>query len=240
MRGLLREESDLKRGVNQKEIATNPRVLPMLLIHPVGFISTGRIKSHRAAWYDTRAIKTDGTRNCYTGTVVQPDGSARNCFHEKFRYTRYGSFYFLSLKSSTKSCARLHEWSCTDFAPKVPHIVLREEVLLKHIYPTTSYVQAAKNHFPINIPKGITRTREMKGKLPRAAFCVGGSSLVLWQQTSWMLVKSLDVWRSEPAMCRQFWEVTFLSFTKHIYTIGFEVLKLPHYSPKHKQNLRLC
>lgn len=99
----LREESDLKRGVNQKEMATNLRVLPMLLIHPVGFISTGRIKSHRAASYDTRAIKTDGTHNCYTGTLVQPDGSARNCFHEKFRYTRYGSFYSLSLKSSTKT-----------------------------------------------------------------------------------------------------------------------------------------
>ena len=92
----------------------------------------------------------------------------------------------------------------------------RAQPLFKLTYPT-SYALAAKNHFPINICKWITGTREMKQKLPRVAFCVGGSSLVLWQQTSWTLAQSSEVWHSEPATCRQFWTVTFSKLHK-IYT----------------------
>lgn len=113
-KGTLTEESNLEKCESHTEMTTTLRVLIILLTHPAGFIS--RIKSHRAAWYDTKAIQTDGTCNRYTGTLIQPDGSAENCSHEKLRYTRYGSFYPISLKFTTKSCAGPYEWSCTDFA----------------------------------------------------------------------------------------------------------------------------
>lgn len=124
------------------------RVLLIPLTHPVGFISTGRIKSHRAARCDTKGIQTDGTCNCSTGTSIQPDGSARNCFHEKLRYTRYGSFYSISCKSSTKKLCRapgmeLHR-RC--WGSKVSHTFLRAEPLFKLRYPTISYAQVTKIH----------------------------------------------------------------------------------------------
>lgn len=68
-KGTLTEDSNLNRSVTQTAMTGVLRVLLTLLTHPVGFISTGRIKSHRAAWYDTKAIQTDGTCNCYTGTL---------------------------------------------------------------------------------------------------------------------------------------------------------------------------
>lgn len=157
------------------------RVLPNLLTHPVRFISTGRIKSHRAAWYDTKAIQTDGTCNCYTGTLIQTDGSARNSFHKKLRCSRYGSFYSMSLQFSPKNCAEPHKWSCSE--------------LTKGSSPSSgsraSWWTYKPNHFsctghqfPMNLWKWVTGSREMKQQLPRVASCVGGSSVVLWQQTS--------------------------------------------------------
>jgi len=115
-KGTLTEESNLKGSVNQTEMTAILMAVLILLAHPVGFISTGRTKSHRAAWCDTKGIQTDGTCNCYTGTLIQPDGSARNCFHKKPRYTRHGSSYSTRLKSCTKNCVGPHERSCADFA----------------------------------------------------------------------------------------------------------------------------
>jgi len=103
-------KSEEKLG-SETEVTTTLRVFLILLTYPVGFISTGRIKSHRAVWCDTKGIQTDGTCNCYTGTLIQPDGSARNCFHEKPRYTKYGSFYLMGLKPCTKYCEGPHELS---------------------------------------------------------------------------------------------------------------------------------
>lgn len=80
-------KSEVKRG-SETEVTTTLRVLLILLTHSLTFISTSRIKSHRAVWCDTKGTQTDGTCNCYTGTLIQPDGSVRNCFHEKPRYTK--------------------------------------------------------------------------------------------------------------------------------------------------------
>lgn len=132
---------------------------------------------------------------------------------------------------------KLH-WLCEGL-PKAPYTVLREDLLFKLTYPAISCAQAKKNQFLVSVPKWITGTGETKQTLPRAVFCVEENSLVPWQQTSWMLAEPLDIWHSEPAVCRQFWKVTFLGFTKYIYTITSEMLKMFQCFPKHKQNLHL-
>lgn len=195
------------------------------------FISTGRIKSCRAAWYDTKATQTDGTCNCYTGTLIQADGSARNSFHKKLRCSRYSSFYSTSLHFSPKNYAGPHKWSCTE--------------LTKGSSPTSGsraspwtykpkHFSCTGHQFAINLWKWVTGSREMKQQLPRAALCMGGSSVLLWQQTSSRLEAFGGMAFRACSVCRQLWGVTFLSFTKHTHTIGLQMLKMLHCFSKHK------
>lgn len=203
------------------------RVLPKLLTHPVRFISTGSPKSHRAACSDTKATQTDGTRNCYTATPIQPDGSARNSFHKKLRCSRRGSFYS---SSAQKNCAGPHKWSCTELT-KGSSASSGSRASSWTYKP--NHFPCPGQHFANNLWEWVTGSREMKQQLPRVVRCVGGSSVVLWQQLPQGL-KPLEGWHSEPAVCRQLWGVTFLSCTKHIHTIGLQMLRTLHHSPKHK------